>query len=370
MPSRQRYTDNSNLQRSRQHGCQGVTNDWEKCAAAGSTFCGKHEAQRRFYYANIPVQDYKAHILDNRCCGLIKDNSRLCCNRVAADPGPIRYCWRHGDQRPHSWNLPATLDKLKICQGSQSSVHEELLHKLLAIARLVSKQAPPNRSAPKSKTEQESYKGSSGFYAKEQWQPPPPKHDYTFFNDFYAHYTDSRAHSGRSAGDQQQSSTGSKESSGHYKRDESNGPKEENKQEDGRKQKEEPTPRRTTDGHRTRWSEAQALHEYKRKASAFEEIKCFSKSNPPSFSIVPWPVLLQSSTIRPEDITWVAVENFFAAIRSPLEKRTLLSQAQKMFHPDRNTGRGMFKYTVPEQAVQLQNCLKIVSQVVNSLCVS
>ncbi|ESK92546.1 hypothetical protein Moror_4422 [Moniliophthora roreri MCA 2997] len=118
------------------------------------------------------------------------------------------------------------------------------------------------------------------------------------------------------------------------------------------------------------WTEASAIERFRTVVEEFEKAK-FSDTQPLTFASIPWPVLMNPFSLTPKDVQWSDVEKFFEALRrqtDPKTYQTLLTKTQRLFHPDRWSGRGALK-TVMQSEIRnsLETTGKRVSQVVTPL---
>uniref|UniRef100_A0A0W0G5N8 Uncharacterized protein n=1 Tax=Moniliophthora roreri TaxID=221103 RepID=A0A0W0G5N8_MONRR len=118
------------------------------------------------------------------------------------------------------------------------------------------------------------------------------------------------------------------------------------------------------------WTEASAIERFRTVVEEFEKAK-FSDTQPLTFASIPWPVLMNPFSLTPKDVQWSDVEKFFEALRrqtDPKTYQTLLTKTQRLFHPDRWSGRGALK-TVMQSEIRnsLETTGKRVSQAVTPL---
>ncbi|KAG6861178.1 hypothetical protein C0995_002985 [Termitomyces sp. Mi166 len=120
------------------------------------------------------------------------------------------------------------------------------------------------------------------------------------------------------------------------------------------------------------WDNRVALERFNLLITEFETLR-FSESQPVMLANVPWPVLCpffydanQSLTFRAEDITWEAVEKFFAYVRrtySVGQYNKLVERVHRLFHPDKWGSRRLLD-TVQDTDLRksLQSAGNIVAQ--------
>lgn len=106
------------------------------------------------------------------------------------------------------------------------------------------------------------------------------------------------------------------------------------------------------------WTMQRALERYRILSEAFDTAK-YTQEDPVSFDMIPWPVLSSPISLSIEDVSWAAVENFFAAVQShmrPQDYKTFVEKSHKRFHPDRWRSRGVLKSVVDEAE---RGCLEV-----------
>ncbi|KAL0957228.1 hypothetical protein HGRIS_001042 [Hohenbuehelia grisea] len=85
------------------------------------------------------------------------------------------------------------------------------------------------------------------------------------------------------------------------------------------------------------WTYDRAIERYRVLSELFDTAK-FTEINPLTFKDVPWPVLISPMILTMQDITWGAVEMFFAAAKNHMlvqDYRRLVRTCHRRFHPDR-----------------------------------
>lgn len=122
-----------------------------------------------------------------------------------------------------------------------------------------------------------------------------------------------------------------------------------------------------------RWTHDDAFRRYEEMSAAFDAAK-FDENNPPDFYEIPWPVLFSPCMLQPVDISWVAVEAFFATAVTRFrfkrnDYRLLVEQTHKRFHPDRWRARKVVKSLdgFPALREWTEEAGKIVSQAVTPI---
>ncbi|KAI0708451.1 hypothetical protein C8Q76DRAFT_695829 [Earliella scabrosa] len=112
-----------------------------------------------------------------------------------------------------------------------------------------------------------------------------------------------------------------------------------------------------------------ALQRYLIVSEEFDAAK-FSRDDPIDPVIVPWPVQLSPRDLNLVDIDWTAVEDFFKYAERVLSRdmyRFLVTATHKRFHPDRWSGRGIFKSIDEDDHPPLLKAVTTVSQVASAL---
>ncbi|KAI1789837.1 hypothetical protein LXA43DRAFT_850316, partial [Ganoderma leucocontextum] len=121
---------------------------------------------------------------------------------------------------------------------------------------------------------------------------------------------------------------------------------------------------------RRSWDALEAVKCYITAGAAFDETK-FSLDNPILFEKVPWPTLLPPWRVREEDITWQAVEEFFAkayARLSAKEYMDMVEKSHKRFHVDRWRARQLMKSVGnKEWEDRLETVVNVASQAVTPI---
>lgn len=90
------------------------------------------------------------------------------------------------------------------------------------------------------------------------------------------------------------------------------------------------------------WSVEHALRRYLEMSTRFDAAKFSDGANSATFSVIPWPVLRPSFSVR--EIEWNAVEKFFGKVEALLtlvEFKDLVEKSHRRFHPDRWRSRGL-----------------------------
>ncbi|TCD71675.1 hypothetical protein EIP91_005441 [Steccherinum ochraceum] len=118
------------------------------------------------------------------------------------------------------------------------------------------------------------------------------------------------------------------------------------------------------------WTPQRAFQWYLHVSHLFDSAK-FSPSDPLTFADIPWPILSRPGSYAPQDITWSAVEAFFAALKADAdasmgvldEYKKLVEKSHKRFHPDRWRARRVW-LGVPEGETKdaLEAAANVVAQ--------
>ncbi|RDX44264.1 hypothetical protein OH76DRAFT_1487217 [Lentinus brumalis] len=102
------------------------------------------------------------------------------------------------------------------------------------------------------------------------------------------------------------------------------------------------------------WTEERAILRYITLCEEFDALQ-FGEDVPADFEIIPWPILTNPSWLRPADISWQAVENFFSAARLRMEShhyKDFVTASHFRFHPDRWLSRNILKWVDDDDARQ------------------
>ncbi|KAK7052485.1 hypothetical protein R3P38DRAFT_3255644 [Favolaschia claudopus] len=113
------------------------------------------------------------------------------------------------------------------------------------------------------------------------------------------------------------------------------------------------------------WTHARALERLKIQIEEFNSIK-FSETQPLTFRVIPWPVLVDPLDLDIEQIDWQAVEAFFASVKVRLAKnvgeyKALVEKVHRLFHPDKWRSRSLLDTVMDEQ---LRKALETAGNVV------
>ncbi|KAG6888226.1 hypothetical protein C0992_009276 [Termitomyces sp. T32_za158] len=120
------------------------------------------------------------------------------------------------------------------------------------------------------------------------------------------------------------------------------------------------------------WDNNTALERFNVLVAEFETLK-FSENQPLMLANIPWPVLHPISyssnlsfTFRSENITWEAVEKFFAHVRRTTtidQYNKAVEKAHRLFHPDRWDSRRLLDTVQdPDLRKSLQSAGNVVAQ--------
>ncbi|KAF5356446.1 hypothetical protein D9758_009492 [Tetrapyrgos nigripes] len=118
------------------------------------------------------------------------------------------------------------------------------------------------------------------------------------------------------------------------------------------------------------WSRDFALARFKAVMDEFESQK-FSTSCPMVLLAIPWPVLVNPSILKLDQIQWDAVEKFFDAIREMMtfsDYKALVDRAHKMFHPDHWRSRNVLSSVMDtEERRSFETAGNTVSQAITPI---
>lgn len=120
------------------------------------------------------------------------------------------------------------------------------------------------------------------------------------------------------------------------------------------------------------WTTKRALERYKMVCVAFDA-KRYTLDDPLKFDAVPWPVLNAPSDLNIEDISWDAVEKFFAAARQHMKEadyRPFIEKSHRRFHPDRWRSRGLLRSILDESERGVCHFLIIIALIEHNICFS
>ncbi|KAJ7204816.1 hypothetical protein GGX14DRAFT_459852 [Mycena pura] len=120
------------------------------------------------------------------------------------------------------------------------------------------------------------------------------------------------------------------------------------------------------------WTVDRALRRLRIQMDEFDKLK-FSEAQPLTFSVVPWPLLTDPLALDLEEITWAAVESFFARMKARMvvdlvEYSNLIERVHRMFHPDKWKARGILATVLDEETRNsLEAAGNVVAQAVTPL---
>ncbi|KAG7096587.1 hypothetical protein E1B28_004006 [Marasmius oreades] len=379
--------------------CSGVTSEWTRCGkeSRGSRFCYHHTGQSRWLLADYDTLDDIGPHAKQRCCiGLIKDNSRLCNNRVAA--GEFHYCHLHRAQAPPTWSLPESDSK----QGVEvrDATYEELKEIFLGVVTERDKWINGGRS--KSSSQKPSSSRSQGF--SQEWRSDSQYKESSQKSSSYTRSTpyspdcESYTHTHSQSSSRYGFHQSYEESYRRHREQERKAEKEKQEREEQerkarearaeearRAQQERPrqSERFSTAANidnissstrtRTRTQTAQAaVNHYYTTLNAFnKDIRSFNLK-PLVFQSFPWPVLVDHHYVKPSDVTEEAAKDFFSKRISSTTYRALrtaiINQSRKFWHPDAFVARGiLLKIKDAEERKRVEEKVNMVSKIVNNI---
>lgn len=118
-----------------------------------------------------------------------------------------------------------------------------------------------------------------------------------------------------------------------------------------------------------RWTNGLAVQRYIELCKVFDSTN-FHEDNRVVFDLLPWPVLVHPLDLCDDVITWDAIEKFYEAAychTSYEEFKALIQDAQKRFHPDRWSSRGVLRGLDDEERQRFIKLTTTVSQSVSPL---
>lgn len=119
----------------------------------------------------------------------------------------------------------------------------------------------------------------------------------------------------------------------------------------------------------TFWTANRAIQNHLQQVVEFDK-KNFKTQHKANFHAIPWPVLESPTRLCPDSITWVAVEQFLAAMEKDLgyeDFKTYIGKTQKRFHLDRWRSRGLLGNCSPMLEEALLTAQNAVIQAVNPI---
>ncbi|KAF9268312.1 hypothetical protein L218DRAFT_954671 [Marasmius fiardii PR-910] len=383
--------------------CSGVTPDYTRCGKeALGRYCNLHEKQFRWLNTGYSVLDgLEAHAKMRLCIGLIKDNSRLCNNRVGA--GPFNYCHLHRNQAPPSWDPP----KSNAFSGVEvhDTTFDELRKIFLDMVMARERWSNPNQSSfkPSSSSQGQNYSRASesqynhGSGNTSYTQSTPRSQD-----DFWNSYSQNAYSSSSNSSTRGRYNKYSFQESYRRQRERERRAEQERREREERERRDrEQQARRAAEEEASRRRRAQqnssrpGYADSTRAGSGYASTRStgripiqtpqaaadhyyyllttFEKSSSLKtllFQSFPWPVLVDHHYVTHNDVTEQAARDFFTQRLSSTTyramRKTILKQSRVFWHSDTFIAR-LPKIKDEEERKHVKETADMVNKVVNDL---
>ncbi|KAH8813965.1 hypothetical protein DL96DRAFT_1821167 [Flagelloscypha sp. PMI_526] len=360
--------------------CCGVLSNWSQCTndPQGGQACYSHSGQARWLRAtHLSASHRIAHAKERRCSGLIKDNSRLCNNRVAGPP--FQFCWIHGDHAPPSWSIPSSLPPSNDAQHVKlRSMFLDLVCGKLGAAR-PSEQSEGREGYTSGAQNQEgqswydfffnsqgrtsgssfkftgarssSYGTGTGLFGQTRSQTTPDSERVR--QEEEARQRRDEADARRRQEEAERTRRQAEEDRRRRQREEQERQRQRQEEQERRRrqqqqQREDQRPAQSAPRYSTRTERLAPVHtahaKYTEGLSTFRSsLKTPDARRVYTFADIPWPTRILEQTVH--NVTPDKVQEFFVALKNHVSSETMkdeLKLAQRFFHPDRFSGLGVY----------------------------
>lgn len=358
--------------------CAGFDRRGSECRSLASYdgFCAEHKGLKFWDSPSAPsIKERRLHAHEGKCNGIAASTGSLCNRKING----CTFCHSHWDQRPPDAFFLELKEHLAWldCGFELATKAATVKKNLMIFCQIYEEWSQAGREARRKAEEDYDRRRKAAQKAHRAWEEERRQAEATFKER--ARNSTRREEEARAAEEKRKKAEAETErlrkEHARQKAAEEERRKKFERDEDERRRKEEARQKKAAEAERAQRTMAKELEEaivndYCRSCIEFDRTK-FSTSNPSSFRVIPWPILVHRSRVTSNQVDWKSVRDFFQfvkCVRGAAEQRRLLEQARLRYHPNRWAGRNVISSVLAEEErKQVEQIGLAVSQEVNHL---